>query len=1475
MADEKVSAMPDIVALVASDVVPVVRVADTTNYKGSLAEIAVFTGNNVSISAGSLLGNPGTSTASGVSLAMSAGMAYDATNNLVSTAAAPIHYFNRSVPDLTPGIITPTDTVNSFSVASRYPSSAAENTLTFACTGTTNNVVARFITPVGDTGASASPPGVVMRSFWANVDAGSAILDLRTRVLHPDGTFTVIGAKASQAFSNTTPAQIVWTAYSQNGAQSVFIPQPTDRIYFELIAARVSGPTTVNVTIYFEGTSRYGIASTNVAQNTAPSVYTVNVADFGAVGNLIALGDGIIAAGSDMLGSATANFSQNDVGKRFALTAGNGLASPPATGTVLAVINSNTIQLSGTVSAGTTGIQYYSSASVVNGGDTGYYSPGVDTIAQIGGTFSIQAVANVVTTAVNPDTDTTPAFTIANAGSGGTPGAYLFVTTTQTGAPAYFRGTVGPGGTLDSIDGFVRGGIFVTNPGTAGEPITTAPGSPVANLTGATVNIASIGVLTVSVNTAGVYTAVPDNPVDTGAGSVSGATGCQLNVIWGSTGRFIYFTDARAAFAEAMNTAQTLASRKARVVFELPAQIYGLGPGAELPIFTTPIFVRGPHRDQAMVYATEGYTGRQIFGWGNIWPGAGVAPVNGPNTLASSSMDGAGLYGVTLDGDKTNSTLTDGIRLYDRCARMQFVNIAVQNMACAFRCGLITSSRQGLLSETEINDFNTLNCGTSTLPAIWLDCVGIGQGNNFLRLFQINVINYASDGIALTNHMLGNKRNSYKTLEADMIRTESPTPATGDGFKIGSLDSLSSIINVVIGTYHAVNPTTGRAGLAFYGSSSTTRPSNVSVNLFYQTAALGYGVAIWAGTGISIGAGPITSRTSQFITGNHSDHFLGTTAASATSNTVTVNTGSTTAGWFDNTAAVHSVPCSFTGSIATSGGVSTLTVPGAPSSGRLLVGSIIPTAGTTPNCTITALGTGTGGAGTYIVSPAQGTVNSRAMTAQYSASLNVNSWSGPGRIATLGALPGGTATTWPNIPISGESIQFQSLVDPDIFINASGEESTQTYSFGANNDSVWRTFVAAVGLPNGTGTVSRDLNLAGTITLPHAIITGGTLDGLNLTGMTANQFLYANGTASLAQGVFGTGFSFSGGTATIAPATTAALGGIIAGANTTINVGGTLSVASPGTGTMTGMTLAGGTTGLTGGSVSGAGGTITLGGTLAATSGGTGFGSFTAGTVPYAVSTTALAFAGPFATNSIMLAVNGGAPKVSTALTSNGVGGLNLGLATAGTGYVDVAGSVSGNFRFTVPNTVGGSSTASLPSSLGSAGQPWLSGGAGGQITIGTLGVAGGGTGLASWTANTLVYASGTATLAGATLPANWAITSGTIVPSSTVTVGLSNNLTDSITAGTYDLGPFIQGGTILNSYAHVVSGTIAFGVAIGQPGTYTDVTGLTTLTVSSTTIDTIGTATAANVISAGAHAWLKVTTGAPGGDVFITVKVP
>lgn len=118
-------------------------------------------------------------------------------------------------------------------------------------------------------------------------------------------------------------------------------------------------------------------------------------------------------------------------------------------------------------------------------------------------------------------------------------------------------------------------------------------------------------------------------------------------------------------------------------------------------------------------------------------------------------------------------------------------------------------------------------------------------------------------------------------------------------------------------------------------------------------------------SGASIPAG---TYITAFDTGNG---FTGTYATNNTS--FAASSEAMTAQSLPATAA------SFTGAIATSGGVDTLTVS-AVASGHLQIGMQIFGTGIAPNTIIASLGTGTGAAGTYVLNSSGQTVASEAMT---------------------------------------------------------------------------------------------------------------------------------------------------------------------------------------------------------------------------------------------------------------------------------------------------------------------------------------------------------------------------------------------------------------------------------------------------------------------------------------------------------------
>lgn len=103
-----------------------------------------------------------------------------------------------------------------------------------------------------------------------------------------------------------------------------------------------------------------------------------------------------------------------------------------------------------------------------------------------------------------------------------------------------------------------------------------------------------------------------------------------------------------------------------------------------------------------------------------------------------------------------------------------------------------------------------------------------------------------------------------------------------------------------------------------------------------------------------------------------------------------------------------------------------------------------------------------------------------------------------------------------------------------------------------------------------------------------------------------------------------------------------------------------------------------------------------------------------------------------------------GSTTAATRLTIGNDGLVTLGVAGTSTGSLALTGATSGTVTI-APQAAAGTYNFNLPTSAGSSGQPLLSGGGGSTAqTYGTLGVAGGGTGATTLTANNVILGNGT-----------------------------------------------------------------------------------------------------------------------------------
>jgi len=143
--------------------------------------------------------------------------------------------------------------------------------------------------------------------------------------------------------------------------------------------------------------------------------------------------------------------------------------------------------------------------------------------------------------------------------------------------------------------------------------------------------------------------------------------------------------------------------------------------------------------------------------------------------------------------------------------------------------------------------------------------------------------------------------------------------------------------------------------------------------------------------------------------------------------------------------AVSTATCSFTGVI------STTTLTASAVTGTIVVGQLITGTGVTAGTTIVALGTGTGGAGTYIVSASQ-TVGSTAITVVGLDFYNIPSWVKRITIMMNGVSTSGTSVILIQLGDSGgiENTGYTAAS----YNETGGSNSTSSAGFSANHASV-------------------------------------------------------------------------------------------------------------------------------------------------------------------------------------------------------------------------------------------------------------------------------------------------------------------------------------------------------------------------------------------------------------------------------------
>jgi len=410
-----------------------------------------------------------------------------------------------------------------------------------------------------------------------------------------------------------------------------------------------------------------------------------------------------------------------------------------------------------------------------------------------------------------------------------------------------------------------------------------------------------------------------------------------------------------------------------------------------------------------------------------------------------------------------------------------------------------------------------------------------------------------------------------------------------------------------------------------------------------------------------------------------------------------------------------------------------------------------------------------------------------------------------------------------DLPDSGvaPSTYGSSTTIPVFTVNAKGQITAVT------NTAIPAGTVTSVSVSGGTTgltTSGSPITSSGTITLSGTLIPGN--GGTGISTYSAGDMLYASGTSTLSRLAAGTS------------------GQVLTSAGASAPVWTTLS-----SGTVTSVNVSGGTTGLTssGGPVT-TSGTITLAGTLIAANGGTGFATYTVGDILYASTTTALSKLSDVATGNALISGGVGVPpawgKIDLTTHVSGTlpianGGTNgtaaptagavpygtgtaFGFTAAGTSGQVLTSAGAGIPTWTTPTTGTVTSVAVSGGTTGltTSGGPITSSG---TITLaGTLAVANGGTGLATYATGDIVYASGATTISNLALgTTNYVLTAGASAPQyvaqSTLSVGSATTATN-LAGGAASQIPYQTGAGATSFLANGTAGQVLTSAGAGTP---------------------------------------------------------
>lgn len=144
------------------------------------------------------------------------------------------------------------------------PSTNPETTLGLALTGTGDTFLAAFATNPGVPNVLELPAGTAFRHFHVTTGADVQVARLKVDLYrcNSDGSGeTLLRSGYSPDFFGTSIQELVWNFSDGNSYPFTL----TQRIVLKLYLARVSGPATVNATVYFDGNNNASFIQSTIS----------------------------------------------------------------------------------------------------------------------------------------------------------------------------------------------------------------------------------------------------------------------------------------------------------------------------------------------------------------------------------------------------------------------------------------------------------------------------------------------------------------------------------------------------------------------------------------------------------------------------------------------------------------------------------------------------------------------------------------------------------------------------------------------------------------------------------------------------------------------------------------------------------------------------------------------------------------------------------------------------------------------------------------------------------------------------------------------------------------------------------------------------------------------------------------------------------------------------------------------------------